>query len=141
MTTTDEPLAHIPRPMLPWRAEDFALTECGKPLADVASVITLDDWKSRVKRDGKRRTSYSVCETCAHQAQRSRTFAQHPMEVLDRAVMRARRGNGELVRFQHELHAIAALIAAHPDEFTDYLDGLDHTVSLDERRRLRKRRG
>jgi hypothetical protein len=46
----------------------------------------------------------------------------------------------ERERLTNELHAIAALVAAHRDEFDDFIAGLANTTSLDAARRDRRRR-
>lgn len=141
----DEPLDHLLRASLPWRAD--RLTECGRPADTVASVITADELAARVRRDGKRRTAFTVCMTCADRAGYATTWEEHPIGVLYRELHRvgAHRPTGappnpDFETTTAELRAIAALVAAHRDEFDAYLAGLRTTVSLTDRRARRHRR-
>ena len=47
---------------------------------------------------------------------------------------------GRDLTFHDELRAIETLIAAHPDEWAELLDGLGHTARLDDKRRQKRRR-
>ena len=47
---------------------------------------------------------------------------------------------GRDLTFYDELRAIEALIAAHPDEWAELLDGLGGMTRLDEKRRQRRQR-
>lgn len=143
---TEGPLDHVLRARLPWRTDD--LTECGRPAADVASFITEDELRSRVKNLGQQRTAFTVCMTCAGRIDRHRpgpTWETNPLEILIRELERVRSWSGvpgvpryrqrpEHARMTAELRALAALAAAHPDEFAGYLSGLDATVDLASRR-------
>lgn len=124
---------HILRAGLPWR--DYELTECGREVADVATTITRDQFFERIKRLGKQRTAFTVCMTCASTAPNYLPWNEDPVSCLRREVQ-LWRGNE---RMTGELRAIAALIAAHPDEFAGYLSGLAETVSLADRRRKQRR--
>lgn len=147
MNTEQKPLDHILRPRLPWRDDD--LTECGRPATDVKSVITVDELNSRIKQWGKQRTAFTVCMTCAGQVKFSPTWEQHPIGVLDRELKRV--GTfaptpgyapaPKTARVTAELRAIAALIAAHPDEFNGYVAGVGETVDLAGARRRRQAGG
>lgn len=141
----DEPLDHLLRAPLPWRAD--RLTECGRPADTVASVITTDELTARIRRDGKRRTAFTVCMTCADRAGYATTWEAHPIGVLYRELHRvgAHRPTGvqpnpDFERMTAELRAIAALVDAHRDEFDAYLAGLRTTVSLTDRRHDRRQR-
>ena len=137
---------HVIRATLPWRSEQ--LTECGRALADVASFISRDDLIARVKADGKTRTAFTVCITCWSTASDRRTekWETEPIAVIGREAERCGMGRTyasptpDRERLTHELHAIAALVAAHRDEFDDYIAGLANTTNLDAVRRDRQRR-
>ncbi|WP_102144322.1 hypothetical protein [Mycobacterium hubeiense] len=138
------PLDHIVRSGLPWRAE--RLTECGRSANDVASTITLDELKARIEQHGKRRTAFTVCITCWTTAAHAAQWEVNPIGVIGREAQRCgcnfvvdRSHKPEAQRFTAELHAIAALIEAHRDEFDGYITGLAETASLTERRRSKRR--
>lgn len=136
----DEPLDHIERACLPWRND--ALTECGRPLADVKAWITRDAYIARLKEHGSRRTAFTVCQTCASCIQHTKTWQQSPAAVIQRES--GKTGwfgeTDEGKRLSRELRAIAALIEAHRDEFDDYLTGLDATINLADRARVKRTR-
>lgn len=149
------PLDHISRRRLPWRTE-ADLTECGKPIRELAGrVVTREEVERRVKQIGRQRTAFSTCMTCADTSNRwtsdrrgSATSAvgreaaavehiqppHHYSQDRERAQVLWNRRQ----RFEAELEAIAALVAAHREEFDGYLAGVGDTVSLDDRRRTRK---
>lgn len=112
-----EPVDHIIRPMLPWRTGG-GVTECGHDAGKVPS-ITRDAYAARLREMGSQRSSMFTCMTCASTAQRWSTWEDDPRKALGREVeweaSWSRRDNGSQLR--DELVAIAALIAAHRDEF------------------------
>lgn len=128
----DERRDHVIRAMLPWRTEQF--TECGRPVADVASVITVDQLKWRVKDYGQQRTAFTICMTCwsasGHQPDR---FDDDPAAVLIREYQR--QGTRAVA---NEVRAVAALISAHRDEFDALLTGLDGAADFAARRARRR---
>lgn len=138
---TDGPRDHVLRAPLPWRTDH--LTECGRRSDDVATCITLDDLTARIKKHGKQRTAFTVCITCWNTSANAAQWETNPVGVIWREAQRAGIGSTnpsirpEAVRLTHELRAIAALIAAHPEEFSDYLTGLRETTSLADHRRHR----
>ncbi|MET0698969.1 MAG: hypothetical protein ABWY93_04835 [Mycobacterium sp.] len=129
MTAEEQPRDHVRRPDLPWRTA--TLTECGLQAATVKSCIDNAELQARVRVDGKRRTAYSTCITCLETAARWPAFAEDPVQALSREVY-AMRGNPQLAA---ELRALAALAGKYHDEFEDFLNGLQATVSLSDRRR------
>lgn len=158
---------HILRTALPWRAAAH-LTECGKAAGDLAGrLVTRDEAAARIKRIGQARAAFTLCMTCAETSDRRHRFdpvdavavvaretgaLQHATPPLPASpytdgpkwAERRRRGDelwGERKRVNAELEAIAVLIAAHRDEYDAYLSGRAEAVSLDERRRQRRRRG
>lgn len=129
---TDEPRDHVIREALPWRDEQ--LTECGRPIVDVASAITVEQLRKRVKQYGQQRTAFTVCMTCYNHLHES--WETNPAAVIR---MEAHR-SGQPLRSDrlhsayapitstpidhqlvHELHAAAKLIAAHRDEFDQHV--------------------
>jgi len=166
MTETEKvgPVDHITRAVLPWRTE-ADLTECGKPTADIAGrLVTREEASARIKRIGQQRAAYTLCMTCATTSDRhTRTdpldavaviyrvteglrYASAPLpfvpyegsERLAARRLRVEREWAERQRFNAEVEAIVALIAAHREDFDDYLSGREQTVSLADRRRARK---
>lgn len=111
-----EPIDHIRRPLLPWR--DSAPTECGR---DDGAAITREEYFSRLKEYGQRRTAIMTCSTCASTAERWKSWEQDPREALGREIEwetgRWRSKLAEAGPLERELIAIAALIEKHRDEF------------------------
>lgn len=124
---------HVRRTDLPWRIA--TTTECGKPVVDVASVISRAELVAKVKQDGIQRAAYSTCMTCLETARRWPDWNADPVEAVARDFYGGRRDP----RLRDELRAIAALVDAHRDEFDDYLTGLGETVDLLAARRARRR--
>lgn len=122
-----EPLSHIQRTPLPWR--ESALTECGRPIAEMALVITVDEARRRAAEMGKQRFSLFHCMTCTH------TVGSWPSWESDPLGRLSRESRGDLDLVTKELRAIAALIEAHRDEFDAFVEGLDQTVNLSDRRK------
>jgi hypothetical protein len=120
-------LDHVRRPDLPWR--QALLTECGKPIAEMAQTISRDELIARLRSWGKARTSMSTCMTCWQTAARWKTFAEDPVDALRREVHTFRRSEVEAA-LAADLRALAALAQAHRDEFEGYLAGLAETASL-----------
>lgn len=141
-------LDHITRSPLPWRTEP--MTECGKPQDAVKQVITPEAYRRRVKDLGVQRTSLLVCQTCVSAYTYAYPWTVDPVGVLEREVNRVRHGRAygqpagkpgsERAQLADELRAIAALIAAHRDEFDSYVNGLVDTVDLAARRVAKQRR-
>jgi hypothetical protein len=132
---TDFPLDHVLRPQPPWRTGHT--TECGLR-ADSYPALTRDEFKAKVRRQGQQRAALTTCMTCLHTAQRWPTWDEDPVQAMGRETYGGRRGD---TRFRDELVAIAALIAAHRDEFDALLKDLDDIPRLaDARARSRARR-
>jgi hypothetical protein len=117
-----EPVDHILRPQLPWRQGDGAITECGYDAAKV-KTLTREKYFQRLQDMGQQRAALFTCMTCADTAKRWGAWDDDPGRALDREIAwecggsywcnRDDRG----FRLRDELFAIAALIAAHRDEF------------------------
>jgi hypothetical protein len=128
---------HIKRPPLPWRTE--SLTECGHPTEEFAEVLTRDEAIRQHREMGAQRFAMVTCMTCIGTANRWPTFEEDPVDRLRREFYLGRRPKGDLMR--RELLAVAALIAAHPEEFAETVDGLADVEDLSAVRRARRRRG
>ena len=128
-----EALSHIRRSPLPWRESE--LTECGRPVSEMAKVVDWQEARRLTKEYGRQRFALLFCMTCTYTTDRWPTWDSDPLERLSRE----RRGNEELV--QRELRVIAALIAAHRDEFDEALAGFDTVGDLAARRGKKRRSG
>ncbi len=113
-----EPVDHIERPVLPWRNPgETALTECGYKSAAV-KTISRAEFMARFKEYGERRTAILTCMTCVDTARRWRDWDTSPIEMIAREIQwEGRWGKEHGHRFQHELRAMALLIAGHRSEF------------------------
>jgi hypothetical protein len=154
------PLDHLARTPLPWRgAEDY--TECGRLISDIGPerIITRAQLKTRINELGQKRAAFETCMTCVDTANR---WPDDPLEVLHREVTAVhhlhqwtphpqywtRRPEGErqrydrdrarYLRFVREYEAITALIEAHREEFDSFVEDVEGTVSLADRRAKRK---
>lgn len=114
-----EPVDHILRPRLPWRAEtEPAITECGYDASKV-KTLTRDEFVARLKDFGRTRTAMVTCVTCSETAQRWGTWEQDPRAAIEREIQwetrfsRSERG----VRLRDELEALAYIALTHRDEF------------------------
>jgi hypothetical protein len=119
---------HIIRADLPWRKADR--TQCGRPVKDVGSYTTMEVIADRIKRLGRQRTAFTVCMTCFHTGSKYQTWAESPVEVIQREAW-----GQDTERLANDLRALAALAEAHRGEFDDYLSGLAETIDLASRRR------
>ncbi len=128
-----EPVDHILRPRLPWRAPDEgAITECGFDASKV-KTLTRAEFFQRQKDLGQQRTAMLTCMTCSDTARRWDTWEADPRMALQREIEWERggywsRGVDRGQRLKGELLAIATLIEAHREEF-------DATIEASEQRR------
>lgn len=115
-----EPVDHVERPRLPWRADEPSLTECGLNAASVP-MISRTELERRVKDRGYQRTALMTCMTCLNTAQRWLDWDSDPRQALAREAewegYGRWHGDKRGTRLRDELRSIAALISAHPDEF------------------------
>jgi hypothetical protein len=139
----DGPLDHLPREMPPWNTGP-ALTECGRPVADVKSVTTREAIKAKVEREGKRRASFSTCMACADTSDRYLPWVTNAASIVERWCRGAWRQkynpseNGN--RQQRELLALGMLVEEHREEFEGLVESLSQTTDLAAvRRRARLR--
>lgn len=123
-----EPVDHIMRPQLPWRAGDAEITECGYDATKV-KTLTRADFARRLKDLGMKRTAMLTCMTCVDTARNWGTWDDDPRHALQREITwehggycRARTDRGE--RLRDELLAIAALVDAHRDEFDGHITAM-----------------
>lgn len=154
------PIDHIARAHPPWRDPSLGLSECGLPVAN-HPVVSLDEAVRRFRTLGRQRAAFTLCMTCVETAQRrswvgrggerheALTWDSDPAAVIEREAQNAtgyRWGSGDRpldrlgALFRRELRAMAALVAAHPEEFEGYVAGLDETVDLASARDERAKR-
>jgi hypothetical protein len=146
MTDQLEVLDHIERSSPPWQRD--RLTECGRLITDVKSVVSRAAIKAKVEKLGKQRSAFSTCMTCLERSHPFQTWEQSPGSVVSRYVERSRyvtygrqdddtRGQ----RIAMELYALGHLVENHREEFEQTIEDISQTTSLaDERlKRARKR--
>lgn len=134
-----EPVDHILRPRLPWRAADeAAITECGFDASKV-TTLTRPEYFQRLKELGRQRSAMMTCMTCADTAARWGTWDDDPRRALDREITweyggryRAREDRGQ--RLKDELVAIATLIEAHRDEFSATVSEIEQRRAWNEKK-------
>src|SRR5262245_21432113 len=125
-----EPVDHIERPTLPWRAGPL-ITECGLNAASV-KTLTRSEFQKRLKEYGQQRTALLTCMTCSSTAARWRTWDEDPREAISREV----EWEGRWSRDKHghqlrdELRAIALLIERHREEFDETVKQVAATVDF-----------
>lgn len=130
-------LDHIARTPLPWRNTN--LTECGHD-ATKYPTITADDYMTRLRKYGDRRTAFTICQTCAA---RISVHLHTGNAAIPSLVDRLRRdvdGFRQNDQLERELEAIVALIGNHPDEFDALMAAHDTVARLDQRRAANLRR-
>lgn len=139
-----EPVDHILRPQLPWRAGDAAITECGYDATKV-KTLTRPEYFQRVKDLGKQRAAMLTCMTCSSTAGNWGAWEDDPRHALQREIawehggyMRARTDRGE--RLKDELLAVAALIEAHRDEFDAHITETAGRREWNEKKAARQER-
>jgi len=131
------PIEHLLRPVLPWQT-DRELTECGRDIAGLA-VITRDECRAKIKKQGQQRAAMTTCMTCAETSDRWPHWDTDPLRAVARQVGTSWREADPQLR--DEFLAIAALIAEHRDEFDTFLRDLRGTTRLDDARAARRARG
>lgn len=125
-----EPVDHVLRPQLPWRAADSAITECGYDASKV-KAITREELKARLKDMGQQRTAILTCMTCVDTATRWVTWDDDPRQALEREIQWEHRGrwssghDSRGKRLYFELQAIAELVAVHRAEFDELVARLE----------------
>lgn len=136
----DEPLTHIMRTSLPWRAA--TKTVCGRPTEQYRAdlVVPLADAVKMRQRLGQQRFALVICMTCANCCNNWSEWDTNPVARMLSEVSDSSRRRDPVV--EAELRAIAALIAAHRDEFDSIVDGhvSGGVVTMGDLRKKRSRR-
>lgn len=148
ITFVKGPVHHILRARLPWR-DGPDRTECGHLASEMALVWTRDEAVVQFKELGEQRMAMLTCMTCLHTANRWPTWETSPVAVMDRECSREGwhfpqypdpEHQAEKNLLERELRALAALAAAHSEEFKDTVQGLAETGDLAAKRAARQRR-
>lgn len=146
MAEVKQPVDHILRPRLPWRAPHEApITECGYDATKVPTV-TRATYFERLKAMGQQRCALFTCMTCADTARRWGTWDDDPRLAVEREIAwergnyywTSRTDRGE--RLRDELTAIAQLIASHRAEFEAELTAIAERRVWNEKKEALKRR-
>lgn len=130
--TDQEPLAHVRRPDLPWRTS--RMTECGRPTADVKKFIDRAEALELIAKHGKQRAAFLLCMMCLTTCKQYPAWEDDPTRALQREFF----GRADPA-LDDELRALGALVAAHRDEFDDFMTGINDTIDLAARRRQQRR--
>lgn len=132
---------HIRRARLPWRPLGADRTECGLQ-SEGRDVVDLTEAAKLVQTVGKTRARDQLCITCFETAANHEDWQDNPAAVVARecGAYGGRFGRGEDRPINDELRAIAALIAAHREEFDALVADHRATVSLDGARLAKRRR-
>ncbi len=104
----------------------------------MSSVITYDDARARVAREGQVRAAYTLCMTCVERSQSYRSsYAKewHSWEAATLSFLARDLTGHQTDLANRELHALAALAAAHQEEFVALLSAGN---DLAERRAKKK---
>lgn len=115
-----EPVDHIERPRLPWRADEPGMTECGLNATKVKTISRMDFF-GRLLLYGQQRTAILTCMTCYSTANRWTSWDEDPRQAMAREV--AWEGSGRYchnergMRLRNELRAIEQLIKKHRADF------------------------
>lgn len=129
-----EPVDHVLRPRLPWR-NTGGITECGYDATKV-QAISREEYFARLKDLGQRRTAMLTCMTCGDTARRWGTWENDPRKAIEREIQwecgwsRSDRGQ----RLRDELTAMAALAAAHREEFEAHIQKTEQQRAWNERK-------
>jgi hypothetical protein len=135
-----EPVDHILRPQLPWRAmADGAVTECGYDATKV-KTLTRVEFFDRLKQFGQQRTALLTCMTCSDTARRWGTWDDDPRLALHREIewerggyyYRERTDRGQ--RLRDELSAIERLINSHRGEFDEAVKEIEERRAWNDRK-------
>jgi hypothetical protein len=129
-------MEHIERCTLPWQSE--RLTECGKPIAEFATVLSRTDAARKFREQGKQRAAMTTCMTCLNRgSDQPLSWEGDPAAVMRRACERLGWRVGQDHPMNVELRALALLVQAHRDEFDQAIRDLTGAVSLAEIRRAK----
>lgn len=133
-----EPVDHIIRPQLPWRAAGTTITECGYNASKVRA-LPRNEAMRRFKELGRQRFAMMTCMTCMNTAERWGTWEDDPRKAVEREInwecQWRRTDHG--FRLKDELIAIAGLIEAHREEFDSAVREIEQRREWNEKKAAR----
>lgn len=144
----NEPKRHMRRAYPPWSSVES--TVCGRPLADVKTVLEWEDAEALVRRVGKRRAEFLFCQTClsrhAHRADAPRRWDTRPESVVadyaERGAYFMDPPTDPVSRqVRAEILALADLVAEHRDDYDQAVARRLVPDALAEHRASRRKRG
>jgi len=136
---SEEAIEHVVRARLPWRTVE-SKTECGRDV-DQARLITREDLLAKVRKQGQARAAMTTCMTCWETCQRHPGWEDSPSAVIARqATSWTWARTPESAQVDRELWALAALVAAHQEEYAALLAAQSQNDELRQRRLQRRRR-
>jgi hypothetical protein len=142
----DAPHRHLVRAAPGWRRPDQ--TECGRPIADVVTVVTRDEARQLITKYGKARSAFILCQACILH-EKGVTWDNDPIATLFRELESVRfarysedggRRGARHEQLTRELRAIATLIEAHREEFDTLIGDLGGAIDLQKHRRAKAHR-
>jgi hypothetical protein len=118
----DQPVAHLPRAVPPW--DEIRYTHCGRLIVDVAKMGTAEAYAALVKRQGQRRAAYDYCQNCTERAKYTQgSWETNATDIALDWLGRTRYiSDGGRDIATATLHALAALVDAHREEFEAHRD-------------------
>lgn len=135
----DQPVAHLARPVPPW--DEVRHTLCGRLIVDVARMGTPEAYTATVKKHGQRRAAFDYCVTCIDRGPYTEAkWEQSAVEIALDWLGRSRYArDGSRDNVTTTLHALSALVEAHPEEFEAHRNATKSGAkSLDAARTARK---
>lgn len=130
---SDLPLDHVIRYEPPWRIAG-SLTECGRLVVDVASVVERDALRAKIAAQGQQRAAFTTCMVCWDRTKYYSSWAKDPCDVM------ARDSRGHSDQLHRELQALSVLVEHHREEFEGIMAGLADAGDLEQRRKERRTR-
>ncbi len=128
------PKTHLLRSKPPWR-EGLDFSICGRAAEKCARIIDPGDLDPAARAAAVRCAIWrkdeppaGLCAVCCDRLRYSATWAADPVAVvaIDTDIYADCRGDA----LRTELRALAALVAAHPDEFRELLEGESVMLAL-----------
>jgi hypothetical protein len=133
---TDEPLRHVRRVTPPWDVE--VRTECGRKENDVKVIVERTEAIAFVKKFTMARAVFVHCTVCLDRLRYGApTWEKGAVDVTSNWLTH-RYSHGETERLERHLHALAALVERHPEEYQLLL--APNVPTLAQHRRDRGRR-
>ena len=127
----DLPLDHVIRFEPPWRTEG-SLTECGRLVADVVSIVDRDALRAKIKDQGQQRAAFTTCMVCWDRCKYYKSWASEPCHVMQREA------HGHNDQLHRELQALTVLVEHHREEFDAIMSDLAETSDLGQARQQRR---